>query len=105
MAKKTLEKRRLARAEAMTVAPSDHETTPANDAYDEDEVIDPDEDDYIPKPAPKPTATVVSFHDTTDGEQETEEPKSFAEKLAAATFNQGKVFYLIIDFYSMFTKT
>lgn len=94
MAKQTLEKRKLAREQqqaATGVTAVDQEKLTDNDDYDE--VIDPDEE-YVPKPAvAKP---VVSFHGTsnTEASEETPEdskPKTFAGKLAAATFNQGEI--------------
>lgn len=94
MAKQTLEKRKLAREQhqaATGVTAVDQEKATDNDDYDE--VIDPDEE-YVPKPAvAKP---VVSFHGTsnTEASEETPEdskPKTFAEKFAAATFNQGEI--------------
>ncbi|KAL7502038.1 hypothetical protein ACHAXN_000140, partial [Cyclotella atomus] len=91
MAKQTLEQRKLAREQqlaATSVKAVDQEK--AADNYDEDEVIDPDEE-YVPKPATVKPA-VVSFHDTTNTETSEEtldtKPKTFSEKLAAATFNQ-----------------
>jgi hypothetical protein len=77
MAKQTLEKRKLAREQQQAAT--------GVTAVDQE---------YVPKPAvAKP---VVSFHGTsnTEASEETTEdskPKTFAEKLAAATFNQGEI--------------
>ncbi|KAL3803080.1 hypothetical protein ACHAWO_010646 [Cyclotella atomus] len=86
MAKKTLERRKLAKEQEQAATRSSDEAV-----EQENEAIDPDVDEYIPEPSAKPA--VVSFHDTiaTDPSEENLQdvkPKSFTRKLAAATFNQ-----------------
>jgi hypothetical protein len=87
MAKKTLEQRKLAKEQEQTAVSS------TGDAVEqENEVIDPDDEEERPEPSAK--QVVVSFHDTvvTDPSEENlqdSKRKSFASKLAAATFNQG----------------
>jgi hypothetical protein len=107
MAKKTIERRKVAREQAAAaIAVEQEKSNSANtDDYDDEEIIDPDDDDYVPKPKPVPQTTMeskspaVSFHDTTkEAEEENNQPKSFAQKVAAATFNQGKTytFYMYV---------
>lgn len=89
MAKKTLEQRKLAKEQEQAAVSSN------GDAVEhEHEVIDPDDEEERPEPSAK--QVVVSFHDTvaTDPSDENAhdaKSKSFASKLAAATFNQGDV--------------
>ena len=89
MAKKTIEKRMLAK-EAAKAAMADREKAVLQADIDEDEVIDPDDDDYVPSPAKQ---SIVSFHDTTKEpvivEKEQKE-KSLFGRIAAATIDQGK---------------
>lgn len=89
MAKETIEKRRLAR-EAAKEAAANQEKVISVAVVDEDEVFDPDDDDYVPSPAKQ---SVVSFHDTTKEPVMVEKEKSLFGRIAAATVNQGK-FYL-----------
>eukprot|EP00804_Cyclotella_cryptica_P013544 CCRYP_021091-RA/>CCRYP_021091-RA protein AED:0.10 eAED:0.10 QI:0/0/0/1/0.83/0.85/7/0/555 len=100
MAKKTLEERRLARAEIETaIEPTVDEenvSPKANDkddtAFDPDvdygaqsQTIDPDSDNYIPQPG-KPA---ISFHMTTKESTPAErKQKSIAGRIAAATVDQ-----------------
>jgi recombinational DNA repair protein RecT len=93
MAKKTLERRKLAKEQEQAATRSSDEAI-----EQENKAIDPDVDEYIPEPSAKPA--VVSFHDTiaTDPSEENLQdvkPKSFTSKLAAATFNQGKIARLL----------
>jgi sodium-dependent phosphate transporter len=86
MAKKTLEQRKLAKEQEQTAVSS------TGDAVEqENEVIDPDDEEERPEPSAK--QVVVSFHDTvvtdpSEGNLQDSKRKSFASKLAAATFNQ-----------------
>ncbi len=88
MAKKTLERRRMAREEATVAMQAAEKTFPQEE--DDDSVIDPDEE-YVAKPT-KQTASkpaVVAFT-ASPVDEEVKKPKTFGEKLAAATINQGK---------------
>ncbi|KAL7477997.1 hypothetical protein ACHAW6_003785 [Cyclotella cf. meneghiniana] len=84
MAKETIEKRRLAR-EAAKEAAANQEKVISVAVVDEDEVFDPDDDDYVPSPAKQ---SVVSFHDTTKEPVMVEKEKSLFGRIAAATVNQ-----------------
>jgi hypothetical protein len=96
MAKKTLERRRMAREEATVAMQAAEKTFPQED--DEDSVIDPDEE-YVAKPAKQaaPKQAVVAFTASVSEpvEEEVKKPKTLGAKLAAATFNQGKCGFLL----------
>lgn len=102
-AKKTLEERRLARAEtetAMEHTVDEENVSPQADGIDDkvfdpdsncdaqSQTIDPDNDDYIPQ---FPKQTIVSFHISAQEDVPVErKQKSIASRIAAATVDQGK---------------
>lgn len=86
MAKRTIEERMLAR-DAAKAANADQEKAISPTYVNDDEVIDPDDDDYVPSPAKQ---SVVSFHDTTKEPVMIEKEKSLFGRIAAATVNQGE---------------
>eukprot|EP00804_Cyclotella_cryptica_P027365 CCRYP_021162-RC/>CCRYP_021162-RC protein AED:0.29 eAED:0.29 QI:452/1/1/1/1/0.8/5/1106/344 len=86
-AKVILEKRRLAKEEAKAAIKQGEDQEKAlPQANDDDEVIDPDDDEYVPAPQKQP---VISFHETTKEPVVVEKEKSFFGRLAAATVDQG----------------